>query len=188
MIIRYVRVRRLLLLLLILVLLTVVVANSRPFLRLLYPMPYGDEVARYAKQFQLDPLLVTAVMRVESKFNPAAESSKGAVGLMQLMPETAKWAAEQMEIEYSKEMLVAPEYNISIGCWYLALLKSQFNGNTTAALAAYNAGGTPVAQWLERGLWDGSLEDVKSIPFVETRNYVKKVLKDYEIYRKVYRD
>lgn len=188
MIIRYARYKRLLLLLLVVILLTVIVANSRPFLRLLYPMPYEEEVVRYAKQFQLDPLLVTAVIRVESKFNPVAESAKGAVGLMQLMPDTAKWAAKQMEIEYTEEMLIDPEYNISIGCWYLALLKSQLNGNIIAAVAAYNAGKTPVAQWLEQGRWDGNLGDARSIPFVETQNYVKKVFKSYEIYRKVYQN
>lgn len=188
MIIRFVRIKRLLLLLFIVVLLSILVANSRPFLRLLYPMPYEDAVARYAKQFQLDPYLVTAVMRVESRFNPVAQSSKGAVGLMQLMPDTAKWAAGKMQIEYSEEMLVDPKFNISVGCWYLALLKSQFNGNAAAALAAYNAGKTPVNRWLQQGQWNGSLEDVDNIPFFETRNYVKKVFRDYEIYRKIYQD
>jgi len=164
------------------------VANSRPFLRLLYPMPYENEVDRYAKQFQLDPFLVTAVMRVESRFNPFAESPKGAVGLMQLMPDTAKWAAGKMQVEYSKEMLFDPEFNISVGCWYLALLKSQFGGNDAAALAAYNAGRTQVNEWLSKGQWSGSLEDAESIPFLETRDYVRKVFRDYKIYRRIYQD
>lgn len=188
MIIRYVRVKRLFFVLLVFCILTILVADSRPFLRLLYPMHYEEVIVRKARQFQLDPFLVAAVIRVESKFDPQAKSPKGALGLMQLMPETAKWAAGKMNLVYSQERLFDPEFNISIGCWYLALLKSQFKGNTAAALAAYNGGRTTVNKWLEQKQWNGSLEDAENIPYFETRQYVRKVLRYYERYSKIYKD
>ena len=189
MIIRVLRVKRLLLLLLILLVIVVLlIGYSKPFLKMLYPIPYKDEINKFAQQFGLDPLLVTAVIRTESKFDPEARSSKGAVGLMQLMPETARWAAGKMGIEYSKTNLFDPEANILIGCWYLSLLKHQFNGNFVAALAAYNGGRTFVNQWLNEKQWDGSYEDIDNIPFPETREYVKRVIRNYKIYQRIYED
>lgn len=188
MIIRYFRIKRFLFLLLVIVLLAVAVGNSRPFLTFLYPMPYEEEVMEAARQFGLDPYLVISVIRVESRFNPAAESHKGAVGLMQLMPQTAEWAAAKMNLDYSRDMLTDPGFNITLGCWYLSFLKSQFDGNTTASLAAYNSGNTPVNQWLAGNLWNGTLEDADNIPYPETRDYVKKVFRTLEIYNRLYKN
>lgn len=175
-----------LLLMVLLLAVILVIGHSKPFLRLVYPMPYQDEVTRIAEGLKLDPLLVTSVMRAESRFDPYAQSSKGATGLMQLMPNTAKWVAGQMNLEYSEEKLVEPEFNISVGCWYLASLMSQYGGKIPVVLAAYNGGRTNVNQWLKDGTWDGQLSDVENIPFPETRDYVKTVLRDYEIYKKIY--
>lgn len=188
MIIRYLRVKRLLLLLVLLLVLISIILQSKPFLRLLYPIAYQEEVTRYSRQFQLDPLLVMAIIRAESKFNPYAESKKGAVGLMQLMPDTAKWVAGQMNLEYSSEKLFEPEFNIAVGCWYLSSLISQYGGmdHLAVALAAYNGGRTNVNKWLQEKIWDGSISDLDSIPFFETKEYVRIVLKNYEIYKKVY--
>lgn len=188
MIIRCLRVKRLLLLLVLLLALVSVVMQSKPFLRLFYPVPYQDEVTRYSRQFELDPLLVMAVMRAESKFNPYAESGEGAAGLMQLMPDTAKWAASRMNLDYSSEKLFEPEFNIAVGCWYFSSLISQYGGmdHLAVALAAYNGGRTNVNKWLQEKTWDGSVSDLESIPFSETKEYVRVVLKNYEIYKKVY--
>lgn len=188
MIIRCIRIKRLFLLGLGIVVLIVIIGNSQPFQKLFYPLPYKNEVLKYSRQFDLDPLMVIAIMRVESRFDPNARSSKGAVGLMQLMPDTAQWAAEKMNIEYSHERLIEPEFNILIGCWYLSLLKSQYNGNLIAAVASYNGGRTPVNQWLDQKRWDGSLEDLDNIPFPETREYVKKVFNIYEKYSGIYKE
>lgn len=188
MIIRFAWVRRLLFLLVLLLIVILLIGYSKLFLRLLYPMPYKNEVEKYSRQFDLDPLLVTAVMRVESKFNPKAKSPKGAAGLMQLMPDTAKWAAGKMKLEYSKEKLFDPEFNIAVGCWYLALLKDDFNGNLAAALASYNGGKTTVNQWLNEKQWNGTLNDIDNIPFLETRNFVARVINNYEMYHRIYED
>lgn len=188
MIIRYVRVRRILILLLVVVLLAIAVGNSRPFLTLFYPIPYEEEILETSGQFGLDPYLVTSVIRVESNFDPQAESPKGALGLMQLMPDTAEWAATKINLEYSREKLFDPDFNITLGCWYLSLLTSQYDGNTAAVLAAYNGGNTTVNQWLADGLWNGTLEDVENIPYPETSNYVKKVSRTLEIYTRLYKN
>ena len=188
MIIRVLRAKRLLFLLVLLFIVVLLIGYSRPFLRMLYPIPYKEEITKYAGQFDLDPLLVTAVIRVESKFIPEARSSKGAIGLMQLMPETARWAAGQMGIEYSEASLLDPEVNILIGCWYLSFLEHQYNGNFTAALAAYNGGGKFVDQWLSEKRWDGSFEDIENVPFPETREYVKRVMKNYRMYQRIYEE
>lgn len=158
-----------------------------PALQLYFPLKYHETVALHAGNHQLDPLLVTAVMRVESSFDPEAVSIKGARGLMQLMPETAAWAAERMGIaEYSEERLFDPELNLAIGIWYLANLRSLFDGDTVLALAAYNGGRANVLRWLEEEAWSGELETVNDIPFPETRAYVQRVLNTYQWYRRVY--
>lgn len=157
------------------------------FWRLFYPFPYRDSILRHSREFNLDPNLVVAVIRVESKFRITAESPRGAKGLMQLMPDTARWAAEQMGIEYSEGDLFDPDYNITVGCWYLANLLHEFKGNLPAALAAYNGGRGNVRDWLAQGIWQGSLEEIERIPFKETRDFVFRVLHDYRVYSALYK-
>lgn len=157
------------------------------FLRLYYPFPFRENVQVQAQQYQLDPLLLVAVMRVESGFDPRAVSPKGARGLMQLMPETAEWVAQMMGMEtFEAEMLFEPEINLSMGAWYLAELRRVFNGETVLALAAYNGGRGNVSRWLSEEAWSGKIEEVDNIPFPETRTYVKKVLTNYSIYRRIW--
>lgn len=164
-----------------------VVFFYRPLMEYMYPLHYRDVVYRHATQHQLDPLLVTAIMSVESSFNPRAVSSKGAKGLMQLMPPTAEWAAAQMGMEpFSEDMLFDPDINVSIGVWYLANLRRLFDGDMALALAAYNGGRANVLRWLEEETWSGTIEDADDIPFPETRAYVRKVLHRYEWYRRVW--
>jgi len=159
----------------------------KPIMQYAYPLHYRDVVLRHAAEHQIDPLLVTAVMHVESSFRPNAVSPKGAKGLMQLMPSTAEWAASQMGMStYSEEMLFDPEINVSIGVWYLANLRRLFDNDTALALAAYNGGRANVLRWLSEESWSGSVEDADDIPFPETRAYVKKVLTTYEWYRRVW--
>lgn len=186
MIIRFIRIKRLLLLIALLVVVLFFIGHSKPFLRLVYPVPYQEETVKYARRFELDPLLISAVMRAESRFDPYAQSSKGALGLMQLMPDTAKWVAGQMQMAYSEERLTEPEFNIAIGCWYLSSLANQYDGNLALALAAYNGGKTNVNSWLENRVWSGRSEDIEDIPFPETREYVKTVLRNYKRYQKIY--
>ena len=152
-----------------------------------YPLPHQEYVYKYAAQYNLDPYLVFAVIKAESRFKPEAESKRGARGLMQIMPDTARWIAEQMKMEeFEEEKLLDPETNIRMGCWYLSNLSGEFEGNTPVIVAAYNAGRGNVSQWLQLQIWDGEQKNSENIPFPETRNYVKTVLTDYEIYGIIY--
>jgi len=154
--------------------------------KMIYPIPHERYVFGYAAVYGLDPYLVAAVIRAESSFAHEAESGSGARGLMQIMPDTAKWAAEQMQIDFDPEMLFKPKYNIRIGCWYLRELFNSFGGNLIVVLAAYNAGQGKVSRWLDEGLWTGSKDDLDRIPFGETRTYIKRVLNNYQRYQDIY--
>lgn len=154
----------------------------------LYPFPYQEIVYTYAAEKELDPFLVAAVIRTESKFNTTARSPKGAFGLMQMMPETAKWVAEQMDFsdEFTTEQLGNPDVNIRMGVWYLSSLKKEFKGNQVLMLAAYNGGRGNVKQWMERYDWTMSFNEPEKIPFLETREYVNRVLYSKKRYQELY--
>lgn len=157
------------------------------FWRLVFPIPYKQAVWAAAEEFGVDPYLVVAIMRVESGFNPRAHSAKGAMGLMQLMPETGRWAADELGIsDFSADMLYQTDINIRLGTWYLARLLQEFEGDLVIALAAYNGGSGNVRQWLENSTWSGHEHTLEDIPFTETREYVWKVLRNYRAYRDIY--
>lgn len=167
--------------------LTVGLLRSPQAGRLLYPFPHREVIERYANKYGVDPLLVVAVIRVESRFEQNAVSRKGALGLMQLMPATAHWIASQLGVTgLTEEMILKPEINIRFGIWYLANLASEFNHNQELILAAYNAGRGRVASWLAEGVWSGRYEDLADIPFTETRNYVFRVSRAYSRYQELY--
>ena len=157
-------------------------------LYMLYPYPYRAAVAAAAADNGLDPRLVLAVMRVESRFDPDAVSHDGAVGLMQLTPSTAAWVAGQrrQRTPFREIDLRDPAYNIAAGGWYLAYLRGSFGGRIIPAIAAYNAGRTPVDNWLKTGRWDASHAGAFAIPFPETRVFVQRVLGAYQMYRLLY--
>lgn len=153
----------------------------------IYPFPYQETVYHYALERDLDPFLIAGVMRTESKFNAQAVSPKGALGLMQMMPETAKWVADQMEIsDFEISQLNMPEQNISMGTWYLSSLRKEFKGNEVLMLAAYNGGRGNVRQWMQQYGWTMSFHDIEKIPFKETKNYVERVLYSKNRYRELY--
>ncbi len=132
--------------------------------------------------------LLHAVMRQESNFDAKAESGAGALGLMQLMPNTARGVAKQVGVGYSKTRLGEPSYNIRLGAAYLASLLSQFDGSYVLALAGYNAGPGSVQKWIKR-FGDPRKKDVdvvdwiEMIPYGETRFYVQHVLENLQVYR-----
>ncbi|MEA1960449.1 MAG: lytic transglycosylase domain-containing protein [Bacillota bacterium] len=152
-----------------------------------YPLSHRDVVFSTASEYEINPYLVFAIIRAESKYETSAESPVGAKGLMQIMPDTAEWIAEQMELdEFNPEDLHDPQVNIRMGCWYVNNLTEEFSGNTALTIAAYNAGRGKVKQWLLEGSWDGNIQTMKGIPFPETRQYVRNVLKNYEAYKAIY--
>jgi soluble lytic murein transglycosylase len=155
--------------------------------RLYYPYRYRTIIEENAQKYDVDPLLVAAVIHVESKFDPDAVSRKGALGLMQIMPSTARWIAPQVGIDdISDEMILDLETNILLGTWYLANLSKEFDGRVDLVAAAYNGGRGQVARWLSDGTWSGHYEDRHDIPFPETRQFVQKVRTTYLRYRQLY--
>ena len=153
---------------------------------IIYPLPYYNIVLEKSLKYQLDPGLVYAVMWTESRFDPNAVSHVGARGLMQIMPETAGWIGTRMGLDITEGDLKNPEINIELGCWYLAFLKEEFSHELPLVIAAYNAGHNRVRGWLENGVWDGSLEQADNIPFPETRNYLRQVLRSLEVHRRIF--
>lgn len=142
---------------------------------------YLDAIYKYSKEYNVNPALVCAVIETESEFDPNVVSNKGAVGLMQIMPESGKWIADTIGVEdFDESMLYNPETNIQLGTWYLSYLISTFE-DSDQAICAYNAGPTNVKKWIEDEQYykDGTLH---TIPFNETKNYLKKVTIFYYIY------
>ncbi len=158
----------------------------------LYPRPeeYRAYVEQYAHEYGVPEELVYAVIRTESSFDSSAVSSKGAVGLMQMMPSTFEWITNDLLHEYHDVgMLYAPETNIKYGTYYLCRLYARF-GDWNTAIAAYNGGEGNVSEWLtdKRYSDDGKKLNIDKIPknFKETKNYVKKVNKALNMYRELY--
>jgi soluble lytic murein transglycosylase len=153
----------------------------------IYPLKYEAEIAGVAERYDLDPYLVAAVARTESSFDPRAESRVGARGLMQLMPGTVDFVTGLDSYQGSDEpKLTDPEDSLELGACYLAYLLRRFDGDETAALAAYNAGPTPVGRWIEAG-GGGSLK-AADIGYPETQEYVKRVEHFRTLFERVHPD
>ena len=156
-------------------------------LSFLYPIYYREYVKEYSHRLNLDPLLVHALIREESRFNPNAESKSRAMGLMQILPSTGEWIAKKIgEKGYEEGSLFQPEPNIKLGTWYLAYLLEKFDGNFILALIAYNGGPTNVTNWLKKSSEDID-EFIEGIPLSEPKRYVKKVMASYAIYKQIYK-
>lgn len=171
---------------LIIVMIIVALANWKAILKNFYKTDYQEYVEKYAKECNIDPYMIYAIIKAESNFNVGATSNKGALGLMQLMDNTAKEVAENTITEYvSGETLYNPEKNIMLGVTYFADLKAMFKEDAIA-IAAYNAGSGNVTSWINNGTIKSDGSDIENIPFKETNLYVRKILKDYKIYKELY--
>lgn len=155
-------------------------------LRKLYPIKYEEYVYKYSEKLNIDPMLTFAIIKIESNFEKNAESKSGAIGLMQLMESTAKEQAEKLDSDYSKQKLYEPETNLKLGLNYFNTLLDYYNQNYVLAFAAYNAGMGNVQKWIEEGIIQEDGSDIENIPFKETNMYVRKVIKTYELYKKLY--
>lgn len=152
--------------------------------RYLYPLAYWDDVNKAAKKNDLDPMVALSVMREESRFDADARSVAGALGLMQIMPQTAYRLDRNLKLGLHRDSQIHDAaMNISLGVFYLKSLSTEF-GSTAHALAAYNAGEAAVRRWEQEGRYKNTDEFIEDIPYAETRNYVKKVLTSYFQYRK----
>jgi soluble lytic murein transglycosylase len=157
------------------------VVFSRALLEILYPNPYLPDLKLALIKDELDPIVVLALIRQESVFNPLARSPVGARGLMQLMPATARRFRRSVRDKH----LVNPKINIDLGTKYFKGLVKRYDGNLVYVLAAYNAGEGRVERW-KGNLFDSDvtiLKNIESIPFLETRNYVKLIFRNIFFYK-----
>ncbi|NLY86634.1 MAG: lytic transglycosylase domain-containing protein [Tissierellia bacterium] len=158
------------------------------YLAIKYPIGYESIIVRYSNEYNVDPYLVASIINVESKYDTNAISNKEARGLMQISPQTGKWASEVLRIDdYSVDDLFDPEINIKIGTWYLSVLLKEFNGNINLVLAAYNAGSGNVNKWLNNTEYSIDGNSLSNIPFKETEDYLERVKDSYRIYSTVYK-
>lgn len=151
-----------------------------------YPIKYEEYVYKYSKELNIDPLLTLAIIKTESNFSEECVSRSGAVGLMQIMEETAKEQTTYMGITYYDGVLKNPEENIKIGLSYFSSLCYHFNNNYILAFAAYNAGIGNVEKWINDGIITKDGKNTQNIPFKETNMYVRKIIGNYTIYKELY--
>jgi len=162
-------------------------ALPREIWEMFYPVNYENIIKREAAKYAIDPFLIMALIRQESAFNPKAVSSANAHGLMQLLPSTARRLARGMQLPRSTAArLHDPDVNIQFGMRYFSDLLKQFDGQTEKVLASYNAGEHRVESWMSEGTYADSAEFVDTIPFSETRNYVKIINRNYFFYKALY--
>lgn len=158
-------------------------------MRFVYMWDYQQDIVTYSKKNNVDPFLVAAIIKNESNFKHDAVSKVGAVGLMQIMPETGRWIAEQMGLEnYQDSDLYQTRKNIRMGCWYVGELEHEFQHNLVLLMVAYNAGRGQTHEWMQENDWDYNFNDIKSIPYPDTREYVAKVMQDRDKYYLLYKD
>jgi soluble lytic murein transglycosylase len=162
-------------------------AIPRPYWDLLFPQPYWPVLQSDAQQQGLDPFLIASLIRQESEFNPTVISYANAWGLMQLLPRVGSVLARQQRVRpYRTEFLLIPRVNLKLGTLYFRQLMNEFNGQPEYALAAYNAGDDRVKAWLANGPYGSLPEFVESIPFTQTREYVEAIMRNREMYRRLY--
>ena len=160
---------------------------SEQALRLLFPLGYWQAVLKGSSRAGVDPLLVSGVIRQESRFNEGAVSPAGAIGLMQLMPGTAKMVCKKLSIKFKRSrQLLDCKFNVPVGAYYLQSLIKKNNGRLVYALAEYNAGPQNLKRWIKKMPDAPDDAFIEGIDFRETRGYVKKVLRNYLAYRKIY--
>ena len=153
--------------------------------KIVYKKQYSEYVTKYANEYNIDENLIYAVIKAESNFKNDAKSSKDAMGLMQLMKDTAKEVSQKINLQIDddkiEQKLLDVEININLGTKYLSDLIDRYQ-NIELAVTAYNAGIGTVNNWIEKGIINSDGSDIENIPYKETNNYVRKILRDYKIY------
>ncbi|MBI3351622.1 MAG: transglycosylase SLT domain-containing protein [Nitrospirae bacterium] len=154
--------------------------------QLAYPKEVLDLIMKITQDTRIEPEFIAGIMREESVFDLRATSRSGAMGLMQLMPFTGEWVAQQLGVaSFVRERLYDQELNIQFGAYYLDHLNQKFQGNLVYTAASYNAGPEAVSKWIVNGNVEDIEEFVENIPYQETRYYVKRVMKSYEEFKQI---
>jgi soluble lytic murein transglycosylase len=157
------------------------------YTKTMYPLEHTGAIRSAARRYDLDPALVAAVIYAESRFDEHARSTQGAVGLMQVLPETAEQIADESGgVTFTTADLEDPRVNVRYGSYYLRQALDAYDGDLRAAVASYNAGMGAVAEWRSQG--DGGRLRLSDIRYPETRAYVEKVLEARRVYRGTYGD
>lgn len=176
--------------LIILILIVFLIVFKNKIQRIFYPKSYEEFVSMYSDEYGVDENLIFAVIKAESNFQEDAVSHKDALGLMQIMKETAEDVARKYNIEIdfnnSEREILNVQNNIKIGTKYLTVLLEKYK-NIEVAVAAYNAGIGTVDNWIEKGIIKSDGSDIENIPYKETNNYVRKILRNYKIYQDLYK-
>ncbi|MGB3670115.1 MAG: transglycosylase SLT domain-containing protein [Phormidesmis sp.] len=160
------------------------IKNQPSFWQALYPFPFPELILGWAQERALNPLLVTALVRQESRFQADIRSVVGAVGLMQVMPATGEWISDQIgQTDYTLDQ---PADNVKFGTWYLDFTHREYDNNSLFAVASYNAGPGAVAQWIAEKDFTNADEFVEQIPYPETKGYVESVFGGYWNYLRLY--
>lgn len=164
---------------------------TKEFTKSLYPIKYESYVEKAAKDYNVDICLVYGVIRNESNFNPDVVSNAGAIGLMQIMPDTFTWLQNYRENFEPKKILDSdklydPKINIDYGTYYLRYLLDKYDGDRSLVICAYNAGYGNVDSWIEDGTIPNGDVSPSDVPFSETSNYLAKVTESTEMYRELY--
>lgn len=170
--------------------------NTNWLSELIYPIKYKKEIHNTSNEYNIDPLFIASIIRVESNFKLDLVSTKNAMGVMQIMPKTADWIIQTADSpNLSKDKIMDAGVNIHMGGWYLNALYVEFKpyihnkpvrDQISLLSAAYNAGPGNVRKWLNEQIWDGNFENIEEIPFGETRHYITRTLYYYEKYKKIY--
>ena len=165
----------------IILLIIVAICINKLMIKMLYKKEYTEYVSKYSQEYEVDENLIYALIKAESNFKQDAVSTKKAQGLMQLMYSTAEYVANKIGIELTEENILDPEINIKIGTKYISILLEKYEC-VEVALAAYNAGSGNVDKWISNGKIKADGSDIENIPFKETNTYIRKIMRDYNIY------
>lgn len=166
------------------IILIITISLRSIIIKINYPQKYSEYVEKYAKEYEVEKELIYAMIKAESNFRHNVISNKKAIGLMQILESTAYEVAQDIDKEITKEEIINPETNICLGTKYISNLIKKY-GNIGLAVASYNAGIGNVDSWIEEGTIQKEGTDLENIPFKETNNYVRKILRDYEVYKQI---
>ena len=170
----------------ILILLFSIIRVQDIVIKKIYPQKYNAYVEKYSLEYRVDSMLVYAIIKAESNFKQDIKSNSNAMGLMQLLDDTAKETANKIGIDYTEDCLYEPETNIRLGIKYFSDLLKEYDNNYMLALTAYNAGTGNLKKWIEQGIIKPDGSNIEDIPYKETNNYVRKIVRDYNIYKDLY--
>ncbi len=179
------KLKLIMMILIILIILLIILAIAGYYiLKYLYPQDYKEYVEKYSKMYGVEEELIYAMIKEESNFDKDANSHKSAIGLMQLVQDTADEVGLELGIENVD--LRDPETNIQIGTKYLSDLIEKYDGNIKFAIVAYNAGFGNVDKWIDSSVLNEDGSNMENVPFKETNMYLRKVLRTYELYKNLY--